>query len=42
MWRAKKREAGVKRRRCLFEMWRRVCKMQMQNEEARKRREDTL
>lgn len=37
MWRASKREAEVKRRACLFEM-RRLCEMEMENEDARKGR----
>lgn len=39
MWRARKREAGVKRRRCLFEMRRRVLQMQLVKEKAGKGRE---
>lgn len=40
MWRVRKREAGVKRRRCLFKMRRRVLEMQLENEEAMKGRKD--
>jgi hypothetical protein len=37
MWRARKREAGVERRRCLFEMRRIVLEMQMDDEKAAKK-----